>query len=160
MARIRVGFGYDVHQLVSGRKLFIGGVEIPHQKGALGHSDADVLLHAITDAMLGAAGLDDIGNFFPDNNPKYKDTESRVFVAKVMEMITEKGFEVGNVDITVVLQNPKIQEYIPAMKKQVASLLKVDITDISIKATTSEKLGFIGKEDGLAAYAVVLLSQK
>lgn len=160
MVKSRVGFGYDVHQLVSGRKLIIGGVEIPHSKGALGHSDADVLLHALADALLGAAGLEDIGAHFPDNAPQLKGIDSREIVVKVMAMITEKGFEIGNVDTTVVLQNPKIQDFIPAMKIQISKLLSIDIAEISVKAKTTEHMGFIGKEKGIAAYAVVLLSKK
>jgi 2-C-methyl-D-erythritol 2,4-cyclodiphosphate synthase len=160
MIKTRVGFGYDVHQLVIGRKLVIGGVQIPHNKGALGHSDADVLLHALADALLGAAGLEDIGTHFPDTDPKYKDIDSRKIVLRVMEMIIEKGFEVGNVDSTVVLQNPKIKDFIPEIKKQISSLLAFDIADVSVKAKTTEYLGFIGKEEGVAAYAVVLLSKK
>jgi len=159
MVKSRVGFGYDVHQLVSGRKLIIGGVEIPHSKGALGHSDADVLLHALADALLGAAGLEDIGAHFPDNAPQLKGIDSREIVVKVMAMITEKGFEIGNVDTTVVLQNPKIQVFIPAMKIQISKLLSIDIAEISVKAKTTEHMGFIGKEKGIAAYAVVLLNR-
>lgn len=159
MIKTRVGFGYDVHQLVIGRKLVIGGVEIPHTKGALGHSDADVLLHALCDALLGAAGLEDIGTHFPDNDPKYKDIDSRIIIKKVVEMISEKGFVIGNVDTTVVLQNPKIKEFVPVIKKQISNLLAIDISDISVKAKTTEQLGFIGKEEGISAYAVVLLSK-
>lgn len=160
MTKTRVGFGYDVHQLVSGRKLVIGGVEIPHFKGALGHSDADVLLHALADALLGAAGMEDIGTYFPDYSPQYKDIDSRNILAKVVEMISEKGFEVGNIDTTVVLQNPKIKDFIPEIKKQISSLLKIEAADVSVKATTTEHLGFVGKEEGIAAYAVVLINQK
>lgn len=158
MALPRVGFGYDVHQLVSGRKLVIGGVEIPHSKGALGHSDADVLLHAIIDALLGAAGLEDIGTHFPDTDPKFKNIDSSLLVLNVMEMLRSKGYFVSNVDATVVLEKPKIQQLIPQMKKQISKLLVIDISNISVKAKTNEKLGFIGSEEGIAAYAVVLIS--
>jgi 2-C-methyl-D-erythritol 2,4-cyclodiphosphate synthase len=160
MIKTRVGFGYDVHQLVSGRKLVIGGIEIPHTKGALGHSDADVLLHALADALLGAAGIEDIGTYFPDNDPQFKNIDSRLIVVKVVEMISEKGFEIGNIDTTVVLQNPKIKDYIPKIKENLSSILKIDISEISVKAKTNEHLGFIGKEKGIVAYAVVLISKK
>lgn len=160
MIKTRVGFGYDVHQLVSGRKLVIGGVEIPHSKGALGHSDADVLLHALSDALLGASGLDDIGTYFPDSGPQFKNIDSRLIVAKVLEMISEKGFEIGNVDTTVVLQNPKIKEFIPVIKTQISNLLKIELSEVSVKATTTEQLGFIGREEGVAAYAAVLVYRK
>ena len=157
MSHFRVGFGYDVHQLVSGRKLIIGGVEIQHEKGALGHSDADVLLHALCDAILGAAGLGDIGTYFPDNNPEFKDIDSRLLLSQVMQMAKDKGFAVGNIDATVILQNPKIKDYIPKIKENISSFLEIGLSDLSVKATTTEKLGFVGKEKGLEAYAVVLL---
>jgi len=160
MNKFRVGHGYDVHQLASGRKLIIGGVEIPNDKGSLGHSDADVLLHALCDALLGAAGMEDIGTYFPDNDPKFKDIDSRLILSQVMEMLREKGFFVGNVDATVVLQNPKIKEFIPKIKENLSSLLKIEISDVSVKTTTTEHLGFIGKEEGVAAHAVVLIYQK
>ena len=153
----RVGFGFDAHQLVSGRILVIGSVEIPFPKGALGHSDADVLLHAISDALLGAAGLADIGTHFPDTDKQYKDIDSSQIVMKVMDMIQGEGYSVGNVDATVVLQNPKIMEYIPEMKKQIGLLLSIDFTNVSIKATSTEQLGFVGREEGVSAYAVVLI---
>jgi len=157
MFKTRVGFGYDVHQLVGGRKFVIGGVEIPHSKGALGHSDADVLLHSLADALLGAAGLEDIGTHFPDTSLKFKDIDSHLIVSKVMEMVKEKGFVVGNIDTTIVLQNPRIKDHIPKIKENLSSLLKIDISEISVKAKTNEHLGFIGKEKGIAAYAIVLL---
>jgi 2-C-methyl-D-erythritol 2,4-cyclodiphosphate synthase len=158
--KFRVGYGYDVHQLVNGRKLIIGGFHVPHNKGLLGHSDADVLLHAVSDALLGAAGMEDIGTYFPNTDPKFKDIDSRLIVSQVMEMVAKKGFFVGNLDATVVLQNPKIKEFIPKIKENLSSLLKIDITDISVKATTTEHLGFIGKEEGVTASAVVLIYQK
>jgi 2-C-methyl-D-erythritol 2,4-cyclodiphosphate synthase len=155
-----VGFGYDVHQTVSGRKLVIGGVEIPHTKGSLGHSDADVLLHALAEALLGASGLEDIGFQFPDTDQKYRNIDSRQIVMKVMELLSVNNFIVGNIDSTVVLQNPKIKEFIPEIKKQSSNLLSIDIANVSIKATTAEQLGFIGREEGISAYAVVLITQK
>ncbi|HEY9115232.1 MAG TPA: 2-C-methyl-D-erythritol 2,4-cyclodiphosphate synthase [Bacteroidales bacterium] len=160
MYKTRVGFGYDVHQLVSERRLVIGGVEIPHFKGAAGHSDADVLLHALADALLGAAGLEDIGTHFPDSDKKFKDIDSRIILAKVVELVSKIGFEIENVDSTVVLQQPKIKDFVPEIKKQISGLLGIDIGEISVKAKTTESLGFIGKEEGIAAYAVILISRK
>lgn len=153
----RVGFGYDVHQLVIGRKLIIGGIEIPHDKGSLGHSDADVLLHALADSLLGAAGLEDIGTYFPDNDPNFKDIDSRLIVKEVLNMLNAKGFHIGNVDTTIVLQSPKIKEFVPQIKQQLSSLLGIGLSSVSVKATTTENLGFIGKEEGIAAYSVVVI---
>ncbi len=156
----KVGFGHDVHQLVAGRPLIIGGISIEHPKGALGHSDADVLLHAIIDALLGAAGLGDIGTRFPDNDPQYKDADSQKLLIKVVKLIEENGYTVGNIDSTVVLQKPKINTYIPQIRKQISNIIGIPEADISVKAKTSEHLGFIGREEGVAAYAIVLLQSK
>ncbi len=157
MIGFKVGFGYDVHRFAENRPLILGGVAIPHPKGLLGHSDADVLLHAIADALLGAANLGDIGMMFPDDDPSYKDIASTILMEKVMEMILNKGYGVGNLDATVVLQSPKVSIYIPEMKKKIAGLLKIDESDISIKAKTSEGMGFVGREEGVSAYATVLI---
>jgi len=155
--KVRVGLGYDVHKLVKDRDLWIGGVNIPHEKGALGHSDADVLLHVICDALLGAADLRDIGFHFPDTDPKYKNVDSKLLLKEVIRLIREKGFDVGNIDSTVCLQRPKLALYIPEMKKVIAELCGIEQGDVSIKATTTERLGFVGKEEGISAYAVVLI---
>jgi 2-C-methyl-D-erythritol 2,4-cyclodiphosphate synthase len=155
MNRFRVGFGYDVHQLVTGSALIIGGVSIDFHKGALGHSDADVLLHAIADALLGAAGLDDIGVHFPDTDPSNKDISSLLILKKVHDLIAKKGYKVNNVDTTIVLQEPKINKYVSVIKKEIASILHIDTGDISVKATTTEQLGHIGSGNGIAAYAIV-----
>lgn len=157
MNRFRVGLGYDVHQLVSGRKLIIGGVSIPHTKGALGHSDADVLLHAIADALLGASALGDIGTHFPDTDPQYKNMDSKLIVQQCATLLKKHNFLIGNIDSTIVLQEPKISPFIPAMKKQIASILELNESDVSVKATTTEQLGFVGREEGIAAYAVVMV---
>jgi len=156
----KVGFGHDVHRLVAGRPLIIGGISIEHPKGALGHSDADVLMHAIIDALLGAAGLGDIGTRFPDNDPQYKDADSQKLLIKVVKLIEENGYTVGNIDSTVVLQKPKINTYIPQIRKQISNIIGIPEADISVKAKTSEHLGFIGREEGVAAYAIVLLQSK
>ncbi|MBK7172919.1 MAG: 2-C-methyl-D-erythritol 2,4-cyclodiphosphate synthase [Bacteroidales bacterium] len=156
---MRIGFGFDVHSLQEGRELWLGGVKIPHFKGALGHSDADVLIHAICDALLGAASLGDIGMHFPDHDPAYKGIDSKILLAKTMELIHSKGFTLGNVDSTIVLQQPKVMSYIPAMKETLASILQVPVDRVSVKATTSERLGFEGREEGVSAYAVVLLNE-
>jgi 2-C-methyl-D-erythritol 2,4-cyclodiphosphate synthase len=153
----RIGFGIDFHQLVSGRDLWLGGVKLPHSKGSLGHSDADVLLHAICDAMLGAACLGDIGVHFPDSSPEFKNIDSKILLEKTFRLITEAGYKVGNVDSTICIENPKIQPHIPAMRRIIAGLISTEEDAVSIKATTSEKLGFIGREEGVSAYATVLL---
>lgn len=153
----RVGHGYDVHKLVEDRKLIIGGVEIPHSKGLLGHSDADVLAHAICDALLGAAALGDIGKHFPDNDDRYKDVDSLVLLEKVCELIRNKGYEISNVDSTILAQAPKLRPYIDEMRSKLAKAMKLDIDELSVKATTEERLGFTGREEGIAAHAVVLL---
>ncbi len=150
----RFGMGYDVHQLTEGRKLIIGGVEIPHTLGLLGHSDADVLLHAVADALLGAAALGDIGRHFPDTDDRYKGISSVLLLGEVQKLITAKGYRVTNVDATVVAQRPKLAGYIPEMVKIIAETLQTDIEAINVKATTEEKLGFTGAEKGISAYAV------
>jgi len=155
--KIRVGLGYDVHQLVEDRDLWIGGIKIPHEKGALGHSDADVLIHVICDALLGAADLRDIGYHFPDTDIKYKDADSKLLLKEVIRLIGDKGFTVGNIDSTICLQRPRLALYIPEMKKVISDLCGLEQGDVSIKATTTERLGFVGKEEGISAYAVVLI---
>jgi 2-C-methyl-D-erythritol 2,4-cyclodiphosphate synthase len=156
---MRIGFGYDVHRLVDGRPLVLGGVEIDHEKGLQGHSDADALLHAITDAVLGAAGLGDIGAHFPDTDVAWKDADSRMLLARAMEGVRGAGYEVGNVDATVVIERPKLRPHIHAMREATASAMGTTPDCVSIKATTSEKMGFVGVEDGAAAYAVCLLKE-
>lgn len=154
---IRVGQGYDVHQLVTERPLIIGGVSIPYEKGLLGHSDADVLLHAITDAILGALALGDIGNWFPDNDPQYKGADSQFLLKTVLESDDLKGWQLMNLDALIIAQAPKMAPHIPVMRQVVADLFKVDISQISIKATTTEKLGFTGRKEGIAASCTALL---
>lgn len=150
----RFGMGYDVHQLVENRKLIIGGVDIPYEKGLLGHSDADVLLHAISDALLGAAALGDIGKHFPDTDPRYKGADSLKLLEEVGKLLTEKGYVVGNVDATIVAQRPKMLPHIPQMRENIAKVLHVDIEQINVKATTEEHLGFTGSGQGISSYAV------
>lgn len=150
----RFGMGYDVHQLVENRKLIIGGVDIPYEKGLLGHSDADVLLHAISDALLGAAALGDIGKHFPDTNPRYKGADSLKLLEEVGNLLAEKGYVVGNVDATIVAQRPKMLPHIPQMRENIARVLRVDIDQINVKATTEEHLGFTGSGQGISSYAV------
>lgn len=154
----RIGHGYDVHKLVEGRKLILGGVEIPHTTGLLGHSDADVLLHAVMDAMLGALALGDIGHLFPDTDENFKDADSMKLLEKVYSVSRENGYEIGNIDATVIAQAPKLAPYIPAMRANIAAALCCDISKISIKATTEEKLGFTGEKLGIAAHAVALMT--
>ena len=154
---MRIGIGYDVHQLVPDRKLWLGGVEIPHTLGLLGHSDADVLIHAICDAILGAAALGDIGKHFPDNDPNYKNIDSKILLKKCGELIAEKGYSIGNIDSIVVAQKPKIGPYIPVMRQTLAEVLGIEADQVSVKATTTEHLGFEGREEGISAQAVVLL---
>ena len=158
--KIRVGFGYDVHQLVEGRDLCLGGVKLQHSKGLLGHSDADVLIHAICDALLGAANMRDIGYHFPDSSADYKGIDSKILLAKVVEFIATKGYRVGNVDATICAEQPKLNPHIPAMQQVLAEVMGVDIDDVSIKATTTEKLGFTGREEGISAYATVLIEKE
>jgi 2-C-methyl-D-erythritol 2,4-cyclodiphosphate synthase len=155
----RVGFGFDTHQLVEGRELWLGGVRIDHHKGALGHSDADVLLHAICDALLGAAGLGDIGHHFPDTDMRWKGADSKVLLAHVITLLMEAGWQVGNVDCTLVLERPKIKPHIEAMRDAIAPLIGLGTDAVSIKATTNERLGFVGREEGVCAYAVALISR-
>lgn len=156
---IRIGYGIDFHQLVSGRDLFIGGVKIPHHLGALGHSDADVLLHAICDALLGAACLGDIGVHFPDTSAEFKNIDSKILLAKTHELIKAEGYSIVNIDSTLCLEAPKIKPYIAQMQETIAGILSISIKDISIKATTTEKMGFVGREEGLVAHAVCLISR-
>ena len=160
---MRVGMGYDVHQLVEGRDLILGGVKVPYEKGLLGHSDADVLLHAITDAILGAAALGDIGKHFPDTDPAYHNADSMKLLAEVVKLIEEKGYKVGNVDATVIAQRPqrpKLLNYIPQMKENISKVLKVEEDQVNVKATTEEHLGFTGEGLGISAQAVCLLTNK
>lgn len=157
--KIRTGFGYDSHRLVEGRPLMLGGLHIPHHLGSLGHSDADVLLHALCDALLGALALGDIGAHFPDTDPAYKGADSRRLMAAVVELVHAKGWMVGNVDCTVVLEKPKLRPHIDAMREVVAGLLQVPLDAVSIKATTNERMGFAGREEGVCAYAVVLVER-
>src|ERR1017187_4353836 len=152
---IRVGFGIDFHQLVEGREFMLGGVKVPHTKGALGHSDADVLVHAICDALLGAACLGDIGVHFPDSSDDYKDIDSKILLQHTLQLIAEAGYSVGNIDSTVCLEQPKIKPFIPAMQEVIANILSVPENAVSIKATTAEKMGFVGREEGIIAYATV-----
>ncbi|MEE4259581.1 MAG: 2-C-methyl-D-erythritol 2,4-cyclodiphosphate synthase [Bacteroidales bacterium] len=158
MDKFRVGFGYDVHPLVPERKLIIGGISIDFHKGALGHSDADVLLHALSDALLGAAGLQDIGHYFPDSELKWKDADSGNILKEVVCLLEKNGYRVNNIDTTIVLQEPRISDHVPAMKTKIASILKTELDNISIKATTTEHLGYIGNGDGIAAFAVVTIT--
>lgn len=156
---IRTGFGYDVHAFSENRKLFLGGIEIPSEKGLLGHSDADVLLHAICDALLGALALGDIGLHFPDNNPNFKNIDSKILLRKVSDLVKNKIFRISNIDCTVVMERPKLKDHIISIRKSIADILQIHFDQVSVKATTSEKLGFVGKEEGVKAYAVVLLFQ-
>jgi 2-C-methyl-D-erythritol 2,4-cyclodiphosphate synthase len=156
---IRVGFGFDVHPLAEGKALWLGGINIPHTKGCVGHSDADVLLHAICDALLGAAGLRDIGHYFPNTDNKFKGIDSKILLAETMKLIKEKGYKVGNVDCTLCIEEPKINPHTGAMKKVLAHILEIEEEDISVKATTNEKLGYVGSENGVNAYAVVLIGK-
>lgn len=156
---IRVGFGYDVHQLVENRQLWLGGVQLDSPLGLLGHSDADVLIHAICDAMLGAANLRDIGFHFPDSASEFKDIDSKILLSQVMTLVGTKGYQVGNIDCTICAEAPRINPYIPRMQLTLAPLLNVDIDAVSIKATTNERMGFVGRKEGIAAYAVVLITK-
>jgi 2-C-methyl-D-erythritol 2,4-cyclodiphosphate synthase len=157
MDRIRIGQGIDFHRLESGHELWLGGIRIPSEKGAVAHSDGDVLLHAICDALLGAAGLNDIGHYFPDSEPEFRNIDSKILLKRTFRIIAREGYLVVNLDSTICLQQPRISEYIPDMKNVIASILETHPENISIKATTTERLGFIGREDGIAALAVVLL---
>ncbi|MDR0823825.1 MAG: 2-C-methyl-D-erythritol 2,4-cyclodiphosphate synthase [Prevotella sp.] len=158
--KIRVGFGYDVHRLADNRELWLGGVKIEHSQGLLGHSDADVLIHAVCDAILGAANLRDIGFHFPDTANEYKGIDSKILLKKTLEVVSEKGYRIGNIDATICAERPKINPHIPRMQEVMAEILQVSVDDISIKATTSEKMGFVGREEGFTAYAVALIEKE
>ena len=158
--QIKVGFGYDMHQLIEGRDLIVGGVKIDHIKGLQGHSDADVLIHAICDALLGAANLRDIGYNFPDTSADFKNIDSTILLSKTVELLKNKGYSIGNVDSTICAEKPKLNPHIATMQQRLAEVMDIDIDDISIKATTSERMGFVGREEGITAYAVVLIQKK
>ena len=155
--KIRVGFGFDVHQLHENQDFWLGGIKVPHTKGAVGHSDADVLIHVICDAMLGAANMRDIGFHFPPTDPKYKGIDSKKLLKEVVDLLNNKGYSISNIDATVVLEAPKVNPHIERMQEVLANCMNVDTDDISIKATTSEKIGFVGREEGVASYATVLI---
>ncbi len=157
--KIRTGFGFDVHRLVPGRELWLGGIRLEHETGLLGHSDADVLIHAICDALLGAANMRDIGYHFPDNSSEFENIDSKILLRKTVALIAEKGYRVGNIDATVCAERPKLKAHIPLMQETLAGVMGVDVDDVSIKATTTEKLGFTGREEGISAYAVVLIEK-
>ena len=154
----RIGSGYDVHKLKEGEELFIGGIKIEHYKGSVGHSDGDVLIHAICDALFGAANMRDIGFHFPDTSNDYKGIDSKILLKRTIKLINDKGYKIGNIDTTIVLQKPKIKDYIPEMKKVLAETMNIPESDISVKATTTEKLGFEGREEGISAHAVTILN--
>lgn len=158
--KIRVGFGFDVHRLVPGRELWLGGIKLEHELGLLGHSDADVLIHAICDALLGAANMRDIGYHFPDNSGEFKDIDSKILLSRTIALIAGKGYRVGNIDATVCAERPKLKAHIPHMQEVLAKVMGIDPDDVSIKATTTEKLGFTGREEGISAYATVLIEKK
>ena len=157
--KIRIGLGFDVHKLAEGRDLWMGGVKIPHTLGLLGHSDADVLIHAICDAILGAANMRDIGFHFPDTAGEYKDIDSKILLKKTVALVREKGYEIGNIDATICAERPMMNPHIPEMQRVLSEVMGIDIDDISIKATTTEKLGFTGREEGISAYAVALIEK-
>ncbi len=157
--KTRVGFGFDVHRLVEGRELWLGGIRIDHSLGLLGHSDADVLIHALCDALLGAANLRDIGYHFPDTAGEYKNIDSKILLRESVKLVREKGYTIGNADITICAERPKLNPHIPAMQTTLAECMGIDLDDISIKATTTERLGFTGREEGISAYAVVLIEK-
>ncbi len=157
--KIRVGFGYDVHKLEAGEDFWLGGIKVPHTHGAVGHSDADVLIHVICDALLGAANMRDIGYHFSDQDPQFKGIDSKILLKDVVKLISDKGFSIGNIDATICLQQPKVNPHVPAMKSCLAQVMGVDEEDVSIKATTTERLGFVGKQEGVAAYATVLIQK-
>lgn len=159
MGKIRVGMGYDVHQLVGRRELWLGGIKIEHDQGLYGHSDADVLIHAICDAILGAANMRDIGYHFPDNSNDFKDIDSKILLKKTVEIVAQKGYHVGNIDATVCAEKPKLNPHIPRMQQTLAEVMGIDVDDVSIKATTTEKLGFTGRQEGISAYAVALIEK-
>jgi 2-C-methyl-D-erythritol 2,4-cyclodiphosphate synthase len=155
----RIGSGIDFHQLTEGRGLWLGGVKIPHHKGALGHSDADVLLHAICDAMLGSLALGDIGMHFPDNDPAYRDMDSKILLSRVTDLVKKEGYKIVNVDSTITLEVPKIKPYVNQMREVISQILEISTRDVSIKATTTEKMGYVGREEGIVAYAIVLVEK-
>ena len=157
--KIRVGFGFDVHQLVEGRELWLGGIRLEHEKGLLGHSDADVLIHAICDALLGAANMRDIGFHFPDTAGEFKDVDSKILLKRTVGLIATKGYRVGNIDATICAERPKLKAHIPAIQEKLAEVMGTDTDEVSIKATTTEKLGFTGREEGISAYATVLIEK-
>ncbi len=159
MMNFRVGFGYDVHALAEGESLWLGGVLIPHHKGTIAHSDGDVLIHAVCDAMLGAAKLRDIGYHFPDTSADFKNIDSKILLKKVLELIKEKGYSVGNIDVTIAAQKPKLKDFIPQMEETMARILEVDVDTVSVKATTTERLGFEGREEGISVCAVALIEK-
>ncbi|WP_317195169.1 2-C-methyl-D-erythritol 2,4-cyclodiphosphate synthase [Carboxylicivirga sediminis] len=159
MMKIKVGFGYDVHKLGEGEELWIGGIKVEHTKGSIGHSDGDVLIHAICDALLGAANMRDIGFHFPDTDPNLKGIDSKILLSKTMLLLREAGYEVGNIDSTIALERPKLKPHIPKMQEVLARVMAIDQEDIAIKATTTEKLGFVGTQQGIAAYATVLIQK-
>jgi len=157
LTKTRIGFGYDIHRLAEGEELWLGGLLIPHNQGSVGHSDADVLIHAICDALLGAVSMGDIGSHFPDTDPKWKGVDSKLLLKEVIGLVKTAGYQLGNVDATICLELPKLRPHIDNMRKCLASILEVDMFDVSIKATTSEKMSFVGREEGVKAYAVALL---
>ncbi|MFY0593681.1 2-C-methyl-D-erythritol 2,4-cyclodiphosphate synthase [Roseivirga sp.] len=157
--KIRVGYGYDVHQLAEGEDFWLGGIKVPHTHGAVGHSDADVLIHVICDALLGAANMRDIGFHFSDQDPKFKGIDSKILLRDVMTLLRNEGYEIGNIDSTICLQQPKINPHIPEMKACLSEVMSIPVEDISIKATTTEKLGFVGKKEGVSAHATVLIQK-
>ena len=158
--KIRVGFGFDVHQLKDGNDLWLGGIKLAHTKGAVGHSDADVLIHAICDALLGAAGMRDIGFHFPDTSSEFKGIDSKILLDRVSQLLKKEGYSIGNIDCTLVLEQPKINPHIDEMKKTLSTILNVEVNDIGIKATTNEKMGYVGREEGVCAYAVALIQKQ
>ncbi len=160
MMNTRIGFGFDVHQLKDNKDFWLGGILLDHDKGAIGHSDADVLIHSICDALLGSSNLGDIGSNFPDNSDEFKGIDSKILLSRTVDLIRDKGFEIVNIDSTICLQSPKIQPYIQKMKIALSNSMVVDVDRISIKATTTEKLGFVGQEEGVSAYAIVLIQKK
>ena len=155
---MRIGFGYDVHRFAEGRELWLGGIKIPHNKGLIGHSDADVVIHAICDALLGAAALGDIGKHFPDTDPKYKGIDSKILLAETSKLLASAGFSIQNIDTTIAVQLPRIAPYIEQMQSTLSGILNLELGQVSVKATTTEKLGFEGREEGISAYAIVLLA--
>lgn len=159
MAKIKIGFGFDVHQLAEGKEFWLGGIKIDHDKGGVGHSDADVMIHAICDALLGAANLGDIGKHFPDTSAEFKNIDSKILLKRVTDLLTQHHFSIGNIDVTLCLQKPKIASYIAQMQTTLAEVMKLSVNDISIKATTTEKLGFVGREEGVSCYAVALIEK-